>query len=133
MQEAATLLRQGLTADSNSATRAIGYRQVILFLEACLADPGHLSAKTLVQCVRDMQSASRKFCHRQFTWFRGDDMYSWVSAGEGPQAPLDEIVRQYTSDGPHQGSDICAWLCMRARVCMCGREKARQGRGWGFQ
>ncbi|KAK9833352.1 hypothetical protein WJX84_005140 [Apatococcus fuscideae] len=80
LQEAKWLLDEGVAQDSNCASRAIGYRQAMQFLEACLADPAHLCKDNLVDLVDSMQQSSRQLCHRQLTWFRDDAMYQWLDA-----------------------------------------------------
>ncbi len=47
-QECCALLQAGIKVDTNSATRAIGYRQLLQYLETCIQDPAHINAKEMV-------------------------------------------------------------------------------------
>lgn len=61
-------LREGLTA-----SRAIGYRQVLQFLDGELDEP---SAKEAVK------TATRRFARKQLAWFRRDPRVVWLTAGD---------------------------------------------------
>lgn len=116
MQEAQMLLDLGLHPNTNCASRAIGYRQALEYLQACHAqqqaatasgDGGAqgqalvqggqqaLSEERLVQLVRDIQAASRKLCHRQMVWFRDDQLFKWVDATAGEDAVLRQILEEW--------------------------------------
>ena len=56
------MLQAGIAADSNCAARGIGYRQALRFLEACQAEPGHLTAEALV-CVPVVRCHSPSAAH----------------------------------------------------------------------
>jgi tRNA dimethylallyltransferase len=58
-------LREGRTA-----SRALGYRQVLAYLDGELAD----EAAALAETVR----ATRRFVRRQRSWFRRDDRIAWL-------------------------------------------------------
>jgi tRNA dimethylallyltransferase len=57
-------LREGVTA-----SRALGYAQVLRFLDG---------ACTEEQALVDTQRATRRFARRQDTWFRRDDRITWI-------------------------------------------------------
>jgi tRNA dimethylallyltransferase len=61
-------LRQGLTA-----SRALGYRQVLQFLDGAISED---------QARLDTIVATRRFARRQDSWFRKDPRITWLPAGE---------------------------------------------------
>ena len=88
LAEAATLLARGALPASNSATRAIGYRQAMEGILDVLGRgggdrPGAGGPSPARDDVRAVaaatQAASRRLAHSQYTWFRGDPLYRWVS------------------------------------------------------
>ncbi len=64
-------------AGSPTASRALGYRQVL----ALLARVGDLS-----QAAADTVTATRKFARRQVSWFRRDQSVRWLDAAD-PHLP----------------------------------------------
>ncbi len=60
-------------AGSPTASRALGYRQVL----ALLAGVGDLS-----QAAADTVTATRKFARRQVSWFRRDQSVRWLDAAD---------------------------------------------------
>jgi tRNA dimethylallyltransferase len=62
-------LREGKTA-----SRALGYRQMLRFLDGDC---------TLEQAREETMRATRRFAHRQESWFRRDPRVTWLSAAEG--------------------------------------------------
>jgi tRNA dimethylallyltransferase len=79
---AATGLREGLTA-----SRALGYRQVLRFLDG---DISETQARELTV------AATRKFARRQDSWFRKDTRISWL-----PYDHPDVVTTAYALAGPH--------------------------------
>ena len=71
VEEVRTLERRGLRVGL-TASRAIGYRQVLQFLDGELTEP---EAKDAV--VR----ATKRFARKQLGWFRRDHRISWFPAG----------------------------------------------------
>ena len=43
------MLQAGVKADMNCASRGIGYRQALLYLQSCYEDPSHISEAALVK------------------------------------------------------------------------------------
>ena len=43
------MLQAGVQADTNCASRGIGYRQALLYLQSCQKDPGQISEPALVR------------------------------------------------------------------------------------
>ncbi|KAK9088973.1 hypothetical protein Scep_028055 [Stephania cephalantha] len=87
LSEAARLLDMGLLPNSNSATRAIGFRQAMEFLLQC-REQGGSSPGEFFSFLSEFQKASRNFAKRQLTWFRNEDIYHWLNASQ----PLDKVV-----------------------------------------
>lgn len=53
--------------------------------------------------MKDIQSASRKLCHRQLNWFRDDALFRWIEASERDEQDIvDEILRLWNKE-THQG------------------------------
>lgn len=69
-------LRRGRTA-----SRALGYRQILGLLDGTLTEE---------QARSETISGTRRFARKQLGWFRRDDRISWLTA-EDPQA-VDRVV-----------------------------------------
>ena len=81
--EVRQLAARGLR-DGKTASRALGYQQVLRYLDGEL---------TLDQARAETARATRRFARRQESWFRRDPRVLWLSAGEGLAArALSEIV-----------------------------------------
>jgi tRNA dimethylallyltransferase len=107
VDEVRRLLDVGLR-EGRTASRALGYAQVIRFLD------GECSEE---QAVEETQRATRRFARRQDTWFRRDARVRWlpydsdtllpdalaaarsgaVASPEGHKAPLNGIPTSATS------------------------------------
>lgn len=79
--EVESLLPQGL-ADSPTASRALGYAQVLRMLA------GDVDEETT---QRDIVHATRRFARRQLSWFRKDPRVVWLSSGD-PGATVDAAL-----------------------------------------
>lgn len=82
VDEVRVLLEGGLR-DGVTAIRAIGYRQVVDFLE------GHSSREEAMELTR---RATRRFFRKQLGWYRRDPRIMWLDAGSG-----DNVVTIRTS------------------------------------
>jgi tRNA dimethylallyltransferase len=78
VEEVEALLGRGL-AEGRTASRAIGYREVMGFLAG---------DRTLAEAVEQTKTATRRFARRQDSWFRKDPRIVWV-AHDDP----DRVVR----------------------------------------
>ncbi|XP_028077283.1 tRNA dimethylallyltransferase 9 isoform X1 [Camellia sinensis] len=87
LSEARWLLDIGLLPNSNSATRAIGYRQAMEYLLGC-KQRGGSSSEEFYAFLCEFQKASRNFAKRQLTWFRNERIYHWIDASK----PMDEVL-----------------------------------------
>ncbi|KAK9674178.1 hypothetical protein RND81_12G216400 [Saponaria officinalis] len=101
LTEAKWLLDIGLLPNSNSATRAIGYRQGMEYLLRCREQGGESSANELFSFLADFQKASRNFAKRQLTWFRNEPIYHWLDASK----PMDKVLN-FVYDAYHDQSRI---------------------------
>lgn len=80
VDEVRGLLDRGLR-DGQTAVRAIGYRQVVAFLDGEVTE-GDAKA--------EVQRATRKFFRRQLSWYRRDPRITWLDAAQPGAA--DEIL-----------------------------------------
>lgn len=71
VDEVRGLLDRGLR-DGETAIRAIGYRQVVAYLDGELSE-GEAKA--------EVQRATRRFFRRQLSWYRRDPRITWLDAG----------------------------------------------------
>lgn len=98
LSEARWLLDIGLQPNSNSATRAIGYRQAMEYLLKC-REQGGSSTGDFFDFLSGYQKASRNFAKRQMTWFRNEQIYQWIDASR----PLDKVI-SFIYDAYHDQS-----------------------------
>lgn len=95
LSEARWLLDMGLQPNSNSATRAIGYRQAMEYLLKCEEQGGRSSEHDFYAFLSEFQKASRNFAKRQLTWFRNEPIYHWIDASRPLEEVLDFIYNGY--------------------------------------
>ncbi|KAH9802329.1 hypothetical protein WN943_001532 [Citrus x changshan-huyou] len=95
LSEAAWLLDEGLLPNSNSATRAIGYRQAMEYLLRCRQQGGTSSTGEFYAFLAEFQKASRNFAKRQLTWFRNERIYHWLNAARPLENVLNYIITAY--------------------------------------
>ncbi|XP_010520596.1 PREDICTED: tRNA dimethylallyltransferase 9 [Tarenaya hassleriana] len=96
--EAGSLLDIGLLPNSNSATRAIGYRQAMEYLLRCRQQHGSSNPGEFYRFLNEFQKASRNFAKRQMTWFRNEPIYHWLNASKPMERILDFISDAYEED-----------------------------------
>ncbi|XP_031104903.1 tRNA dimethylallyltransferase 9 [Ipomoea triloba] len=101
LSEARWLLDLGLLPNSNSATRAIGYRQAMEYLLYCREQGGSSSSRDFFAFLSEFQKASRNFAKRQLTWFRNEPLYHWIDASRPMGSVLDFIYDSYRSQSGH--------------------------------
>ncbi|KAM1805102.1 hypothetical protein ACFX12_030892 [Malus domestica] len=94
LSEANWLLDSGLLPSSNSATRAIGYRQAMEYLLMC-RQQGVSFPREFYNFLPEFQKASRNFAKRQLTWFRNEHIYNWLDASKPLETVLDFIYDAY--------------------------------------
>ncbi|KAK9937897.1 hypothetical protein M0R45_014663 [Rubus argutus] len=99
LSEARWLLDEGLLPNSNSATRAIGYRQAMEYLLTCRKQGGNSSPREFYNFLTEFQKASRNFAKRQLTWFRNEQIYQWLDASKPLETVLNFICDAYHDKG----------------------------------
>ena len=89
IDEVKKLDEQGLRSNS-SAAQAIGYRQVLEYLD------GTQTQKEFEKCVQDFKRASRRYAKRQFTWFRKEPLFTWLNlSSTSEHQALETIIRSF--------------------------------------
>lgn len=75
-----------------------------------------------MDCLTDIQIATRKFCHRQYTWFRGDNMFTWVNTAavtaEVAQTIVSRCAEPFHTGG--SGTQEVAWLTKEEQKALKG-------------
>ena len=87
IEEVITLLEKGLK-DNRPCSTAIGYRQVIQYLESQKTDDDY---QTL---LKDFKTASRRYAKRQFTWFRKEPIFKWLDLDIHDKEIAADIISQ---------------------------------------
>ena len=72
---------------SRTARQAIGYKEVLAFL-----DGTDQSAASLGAALDEAVGRTRRFARRQVRWFRRDPRISWLEVGENPCAVLPALL-----------------------------------------
>ncbi|MCA0307819.1 MAG: tRNA (adenosine(37)-N6)-dimethylallyltransferase MiaA [Actinobacteria bacterium] len=83
VEEVTGLVGAGLR-EGRTASRALGYRQVLQFLD------GELSEE---QAREATITGTRRFSRKQLSWFRRDPRIRWLPAGEGSAGEMASVVR----------------------------------------
>ena len=83
VDEVRGLVGRGLR-EGRTASRALGYRQVLAFLDGELTEDEAKQATT---------SGTRRFARKQLGWFRRDPRITWLPAGAGAAAAVASAVR----------------------------------------
>lgn len=91
IDEVKKLVKMGLK-ENNSASQAIGYRQVLDFLETSQSDEEYQ------KFVEDFKQATRRYAKRQFTWFKKEPLFHWLDVDmHDPEIVFDIIRKDYES------------------------------------
>lgn len=85
IQEVERLEKEGLISNQ-SASQAIGYRQVLDFLST------PKSADDQSELLEKFQRASKKYAKRQFTWFRKEPLFRWLDIIDKDLELVKEII-----------------------------------------
>lgn len=96
--ETRELLGRGLR-DGRTASRALGYRQVLDALDEAGSDAAELTAEALEQVREQTVRATRRFVRRQRSWFRRDKRIHWLD-GAAPDL-LDRALDARHAAGSH--------------------------------
>jgi tRNA dimethylallyltransferase len=87
IEEVKKLLKENLLNNS-SASQAIGYRQVIDYLNSNKTNDDYINF------VLEFKKASRKYVKRQFTWFKKEPFFRWINLNEIPLEKAKEFILQ---------------------------------------
>jgi tRNA dimethylallyltransferase len=109
LKEAHAMLKSGLLPDTNCATRAIGYKQALLFLK----NTTEATERNVLQLVKAVQDSSRALSKKQMNWFRNEAIFRWVDAsGRSEDAVVGEVVGVWEKEehegGVMSGSSSCS-------------------------
>lgn len=89
IDEVKSLLKQGIT-NNNSAAQAIGYRQVLDYLQTDQTEEDYQ------KMVYEFKKASRHYAKRQFTWFRKEPLFRWLNVdAHDYEIAADMIMQDY--------------------------------------
>lgn len=73
-----------------SASQAIGYRQMLAFLNTAQTEDDWRTAVNL------FKQASRRYAKRQFTWFRKEPLFRWLNVHKvGVENSVEMIIQDY--------------------------------------
>eukprot|EP00210_Caulerpa_lentillifera_P000592 g573.t1 len=110
LAESARLLEAGIAPNTNCATRSIGYRQSMNFLQKLKNGEIELNIDTTRSFIMEFEAATRKLVKQQITWFRSDRRYRWVDLASQTYDPKDLILkdwrklRLFPTDNKEQGA-----------------------------
>ncbi len=87
IEEVERLKEQGLE-QNETASQAIGYRQVLDYLASSQDEEAHR------HLVREFKQASRRYAKRQFTWFRKEPLFRWLDLSRFQLELATELILQ---------------------------------------
>jgi tRNA dimethylallyltransferase len=91
VEEVNSLIDRGI-CDNPSASQAIGYRHCLDYLKT------EQTAEDYSTMVRKFKTASRHYAKRQFTWFRKEPTFRWISVEDHDlETVADIIMNDYSS------------------------------------
>lgn len=89
VDEVRALDKQGLRSN-RSAAQAIGYRQVLDYLDS------PQSLEDYHRMVHEFKVATRHYVKKQFTWFRKEPLFRWLDVElHDPEIAIDLIAQEY--------------------------------------
>jgi tRNA dimethylallyltransferase len=89
IDEVRELMKQGLHLNT-SAKEAIGYRQVLEYLDS------EQTAEDYEKFVKKFKTQSRHYAKRQFTWFRKEPLFKWLNIEVHDfEIAVDMIIKDY--------------------------------------
>jgi tRNA A37 N6-isopentenylltransferase MiaA len=92
--ELKALRAAGLQANQSAATRAIGYRQGLQWLDRISAGKT-ATPDDVRQLAMAIQGPSRRLHKQQVTFHRDLEHFHWVEASQGPMAAAEYIEEQF--------------------------------------
>lgn len=89
VDEVSQLLKSGLL-ENPSASKAIGYRQVLDYLQSSQSDEEYEKMR------QQIKKASRHYAKRQFTWFRKEPEFRWLDLdAHDKEIAADMIIQDF--------------------------------------
>jgi tRNA dimethylallyltransferase len=73
LEETRTLLREGVFEKNATAAQAIGYKELLGYLDG---------RESLEEAVESLKRATRRYAKRQITWFGAKDYVKWIDMTE---------------------------------------------------
>ena len=92
VDEVRGLIPRGLK-DGKTASRALGYRQILGFLDG---------GCTEAEAREATKAGTRRFARKQLGWFRRDPRISWTPAGPGAAEKILSVVRSRLGQTPEE-------------------------------
>lgn len=90
IDEVKALLARGLNAEQVTSLQAIGYKEIMLYLE------GELSKE---EAINLLKRNTRRFAKRQLTWFRRMKEITWFDVTDQTKwNDLEEIIKQHVKE-----------------------------------
>ena len=91
LDEVKTLEKKGLKENS-SASQSIGYRHCLKYLNS------KQTPQDYNEMVRSFKVDSRRYAKRQFTWFKKEPLFRWISVEDHDlETVADIIMNEYSS------------------------------------
>lgn len=89
LDEVSSLYRSGVLDGNNTASQAIGYKELIGYLKG---------EATLAEALEAVKLASRRYAKRQLTWFRHNDAERiYADREDGTLRPMGELLSEATA------------------------------------
>eukprot|EP00892_Ulva_mutabilis_P001173 jgi/Ulvmu1/11056/UM007_0238.1 len=104
LDEAHMLREAGARPGDMPATRAIGYRQALEWLEGVAAARA-CNATAVRQLAASIQAATRRLQRAQLVFHRGDSTFAWIDATGGSAAAADAILAKVAEEAHVGGSE----------------------------
>lgn len=98
VEEVKSLYERGLLPDEATASQAIGYKEMISYLDGRI---------TLTEAIEQIKLSTRRYAKRQLTWFRheGDAYRLYVDSEDGTMRHFSEIISEAENTAAHFISD----------------------------
>lgn len=102
LDEVHMLREAGAQPGDTPATRAIGYRQALAWLND-VAEARTCDAAAVRQLAAAVQGPTRRLQRAQLVYHRGDENFAWIDATPGPEAVAADVLRR-VSEPVHVGT-----------------------------
>jgi len=126
LDEAHMLREAGAQPGDTPATRAIGYRQALAWLNGVAAARA-CDAAAVRQLAASIQGPTRRLQRAQLVFHRGDDAFAWIDATPGPAAAAEDILTRL-SQATHTGAPAARSVACHV-VCLCGVNRSLPPQG----